>query len=242
MSEQEYPFQAPIASFSNGCLYHIFSTPLFACRCENTEAIQKELEVSYRNSTYEYKEDFGQTHLLSDTTFGGNVIVKDNLKELEKAIHANLSNFLGAIGFENNGSYIPNIRYKIQQSWWSKFGYRDYAHVHNHGASDISGVYYFKAESSKDAKELSSPFGTQPEGNIYFSSPAPCHTTSFVFGHYGYKQSQLAEVGKMLLFPAYLDHGVSTNETKTDRVSLAFNINFEKLDNYVNEKSEDKFK
>ena len=46
----------------------------------------------------------------------------------------------------------------------------------------------------------------------------------------------------MLLFPAYLDHGVSTNETKTDRVSLAFNINFEKLDNYVNEKSEDKFK
>ncbi len=38
----------------------------------------------------------------------------------------------------------------------------------------------------------------------------------------------LAEVGKMVLFPAYLDHGVTTNETKEDRVSLAFNINFDR--------------
>ena len=26
----------------------------------------------------------------------------------------------------------------------TKFDYRDYAHIHNHGHCDISGVYYFK--------------------------------------------------------------------------------------------------
>ena len=198
----------------NGCLYHMFPTPVFVCRCNNTEDIQKELEVSYRKSVFGYKKEFGMTHQLSDTSFDGNVIIKDNLKKLERAIYFHLRNYLEFAEFENNSNYVPNMRCQIQQSWWSKFGYRDYAHVHNHGKFDIAGVYYFKVASSG-------------EGNIYFNSPVPCSSTSFPFNHYGRVQSQEAEVGKMILFPGYLDHGVLTNETKSDRVSLSFNINFE---------------
>ena len=211
---QNYPFQDPIDS--NGCLYHMFATPVFSCICNNIENIQKELEVSYRKSVFEYKKEFGMTHQLSDTSFHGNVIIEDNLKELERAIYFNLTNYLQSIGFEHNNNYVPNMRCQIQQSWWSKFGYRDYAHQHNHGESDVAGVYYFKATSPSNK-----------EGNIYFRTPVRSTSSSFVFNHYGNGQVQEAEVGKMLLFPGYLDHGVTTNETNTDRVSLSFNINFE---------------
>jgi ectoine hydroxylase-related dioxygenase (phytanoyl-CoA dioxygenase family) len=30
----------------------------------------------------------------------------------------------------------------------------------------------------------------------------------------------------LLLFPGWLEHGVATNETTSDRVSISFNINF----------------
>ena len=37
------------------------------------------------------------------------------------------------------------------------------------------------------------------------------------------------EVGKLLLFPGWLQHGVSTNTTSSNRKSLAFNIYFNKI-------------
>ena len=223
-----------VAHFPSGTLFHAFSTPIYATRVkENLNEIQAELGRSYRKNTFTYKEEFGMTHQLSDTSFGGNVIVEDNLKLFEDVIHFHLCNYMTGIKFpqdvgRSSKTKIEDVNYTIAQSWWSKFGYRDYAHLHNHGNSDVSGVYYFQAPSSEEISTYNTPWGTQPEGNIYFSSPAPSSVTSFVYAHYAFKQSMLAEVGKMVLFPAYLDHGVTTNETKEDRVSLAFNINFEK--------------
>ena len=217
-----------VAQFPSGTMFHLFSTPVYAGRCANVDAIQKELDVSYRKNTFQYKESFCMTHMLSDTEFRGNIIEKDKLKELESSIHFHLSNFLQGICFHETKSYVPNIQYEINQSWFAKFGHRDYAQLHNHGNQDIAGVYYYKASSSEQLKESNTCWGNQPEGNMYLSSPASKSEVSFVFSHYAYKQSVIAEVGKIVLFPAYLDHGVTTNETDTDRVSLAFNITFAK--------------
>ena len=234
--QQDNLLTSTVAHFPSGTLFHAFSTPIYATRVSNLDEIQTELGRSYRKTTFTYKEEFGMTHLLSDTSFGGNVIVEHGLKSFEDAIHFHLHNYMSGIKFPQEGievgrsskTKIEDVNYTISQSWWSKFGYRDYAHVHNHGNSDVSGVYYFKAPSSEEIATYDTPWGNQPEGNIYFSSPAPSSVTSFTFAHYAFKQSMLAEVGKMILFPAYLDHGVTTNETKEDRVSLAFNINFDK--------------
>ena len=231
--QQDNLLAPTVAHFPSGTLFHLFATPVYATRVSNINEIQEELGRSYRKNTFTYKEDFGMTHQLSDTSFGGNVIVKDGLKVFEQAIHFHLCNYMTGIKFPQDGNRssktkIEDVKYTISQSWWSKFGYRDYAHVHNHGNSDVSGVYYFKAPSSEEISIHNTPWGSQPEGNIYFSSPAPSSVTSFVYAHYAFKQSMLAEVGKMVLFPAYLDHGVTTNETKEDRVSLAFNINFDR--------------
>ena len=231
---QDNMLASTVAQFPSGTMFHAFSTPIYATRIkDNLDEIQTELGRSYRKTTFTYKEEFGMTHQLSDTTFSGNVIVEHGLTLFEQVIHFHLCNYMTGIKFPQDGgrsskTKIEDVKYTISQSWWSKFGYRDYAHVHNHGNSDVSGVYYFKAPSSEEISSFDTPWGTQPEGNIYFSSPAPSSVTSFVYAHYAFKQSMLAEVGKMVLFPAYLDHGVTTNETKQDRVSLAFNINFDR--------------
>jgi len=224
----DHLLQTKIATFPSGNLYHLFATPLYAGKVANVDAIQKELEASYKKNTFEYKEEFGMTHQLSTKDFSDNIIDTENLTQFEQAIHFHLSNYLQGIQFNTNKGYVDNIQYKICQSWWSKFGYRDYAHEHNHGNTDISGVYYFKAASTDEVQQYDTPWGTQPEGNIFLSTPVPSCVTSFTFCHYANKQSQLAEVGKILLFPAHLNHSVSTNETNQDRVSLAFNIVFEK--------------
>jgi uncharacterized protein (TIGR02466 family) len=33
------------------------------------------------------------------------------------------------------------------------------------------------------------------------------------------------EVGKLIIFPSWLDHGVNPNLSDTDRISMSFNIN-----------------
>ena len=53
---------------------------------------------------------------------------------------------------------------------------------------------------------------------IYFS--AKCYHQN------GLKISHNPQVGKMILFPGWLQHGVNVNNTDNIRMSLAFNIHF----------------
>ena len=73
--QQDNLLAPTVAHFPSGTLFHIFATPVYATRVSNLDEIQEELGRSYRKNTFTYKEDFGMTHQLSDTSFGGNVIL-----------------------------------------------------------------------------------------------------------------------------------------------------------------------
>ena len=145
-----------------------------------------------------------------------NILLDNKMTAFMDMISFHVEQFLQAIEFRESGYYDPNdpLTYKIVSSWMTKFDYRDYAHIHNHGHCDISGVYYYK-------------IGDPGTGDLFFQSPSPSMVTSFSFNHYAYKQCQIPQEGKILLFPAYLDHGVGTNESDNDRMSLSFNILFD---------------
>ena len=86
-----------------------------------------------------------------------------------------------------------------------------YAHTHDHGAADLSGVYYFKTNGN--------------DGDLYFDSPVAQLKSSFVFN----KSSRVfykPKIGKLILFPGWLSHGVFQNTTTENRVSVSFNIYF----------------
>jgi len=199
-------------------LYHLFPTPVYAAMVDNLDVVQSEIDGVCDKLEFIYNPNFGQTHKLSAPSFKTNVIGEHNMVNFSEQIHKHIDHYLNAIEFEQSGYFNPEnpLNYKIVSSWMTKFDYRDYAHIHNHGHCDISGVYYYKVGEDKDET-----------GDLFFQSPVPSMITSFTFNHYAYKQCQIPQVGKLLLFPAYLDHGVATNETGYDRMSLSFNILFE---------------
>jgi uncharacterized protein (TIGR02466 family) len=122
-----------------------------------------------------------------------------------QVLDAHVQNFCSQFGV-HYGSYV-------RSSWFSVFDEHSYGHVHNHVPADISGCYY--VETSGD------------DGSIFFLSPAPAMATSRLFTDTHKPIVVKPEVGKLLMFPGFLDHGVQTNKTKNRRISLAFNITFD---------------
>ena len=103
-----------------------------------------------------------------------------------------------------------NIReYFISSSWFALFKKGNYAHVHNHGDCDIAGVYYFKK--------------VDDDGSLFFcNSSQVAECSIFKTGRITTNCSE----GDILLFPGWMDHGVETNNTDDERISLSFNISF----------------
>jgi len=112
--------------------------------------------------------------------------------------------------------YCSELNFPIRDyelnTWFSLFKKGNYAHIHNHGLADISGVYYYKTNGK--------------DGKIFFESPNPHFDTSRCYFWKGYRREYDPEEGHILLFPSWLRHGVETNQTDDVRISLSFNIKF----------------
>jgi len=184
----------------------LFSTPLYCTIVENREKIQDEFfEVVNKLHFYDTHEMWGNPQKLTTRDFSDNVIEELNMSIVKKLIDDHLNIYLFNLGFQ------PKKIYKLT-SWITSNSYGDHAPVHNHLDADISGVYYYQSNTK--------------DGNIFFVTPALVMTNS-VFGSLNNNYYISPEVGKLLMFPGWLQHGVSTNRTESNRKSLAFNIYFE---------------
>ena len=132
---------------------------------------------------------------------------KHDLKELKKGIEKNLFEYLGEL-FDQpwDGRY----GYTITHSWAALFVKGNYGHIHSHGEADIAGVYYHELPENS--------------GGLFFEPPAPGLCDSLVFSKWGRRMTPNVSEGTMLLFPGFLKHGIETNKTDLDRLSLSFNI------------------
>lgn len=104
-----------------------------------------------------------------------------------------------------------NDKYNINfiKSWANYNKHGGYQNYHHHLIdADLSGVYYYQTNGK--------------DGDIMFKTDSGGLHHSKVFGEntiVRYKPS----VGKLILFPSFLEHSVSANNTQSDRVSIAFN-------------------
>lgn len=184
------------------------------------------LEVDYANQFQKSIDDiiesvefvpapaeWGRTHKVSKSDNGGywndDVISKYNLHDLDYEIHNLAREYCNII----KGGFTTYRR----TSWFTLFERGDYAHVHNHSSSSISGCYYYKTNGE--------------DGNIFFTTPVSQMSTNPTYITEGSRNVFQTNIGKMLLFPGWLNHGVMTNETEEKRISLAFNIEFNYLEN-----------
>lgn len=190
---------------------HLYPTPIYVAKVtpeEGFATIQEEAKKAIEATEFTTKEEWGHPHYLSTTTFTENIIKDQNMNIFSIMLNNHLKNYMDAVGFATRP-------YKVT-SWLSLFQKGNYGQVHNHSWADVSGCYYIE--------------GTPDTGSIFFEDPRHVNDTSYVFaGRYmAGRRNYEPEVGKLIMFPGYLNHGIKANLTDTDRVSLAFNIFFER--------------
>jgi hypothetical protein len=190
----------------------VFPTQIYNRMVENRKPLQDEFHKNVRNITFDYAREtsWGKTIKVHPhpNYFKGDVIQEYGLIKMEKLIDESVRHYCDIVKY-------PFGEYK-RTSWLTLSERGDFIHVHNHGDFDISGVYYYKT--------------TSVEGELFFRSPvisgrtARCNSMMHQ-APLNYKPY----VGKLLLFPSWLEHGVKRNDTYDTRISLSFNIMFKDI-------------
>ena len=180
----------------------IFSTPLYFNFAEDQilTGIQSEISLCIDDIKLYYVEDWGKTHNISSD----DILEKHDLANLENFIEHNVYEYLDDLQYQGSREY------KIK-AWVAVFETNDYGHIHSHGDADISGVYYFQTNTT--------------DGELTFYHPAAQAELSLCFDHKTI-QYHVPMVGKLVMFPGYLKHGIFRNQTTDTRISISFNVFF----------------
>ena len=190
-------------------VYPMYHVPFYTADIENKEVIDAELQVAYENSEFSMRADWGHTHYVSDPSFQEDFFAKHEASNFKKEIYRHVSLFLGELDYPEIIGLTTKC--EIYSAWFSKFELGSYAQVHNHGHADISGVYYFKVPDN---------FGAE----LYFCSPMKVAEQTPCFSSLSQRLSIAPKEGKLILFPGWLEHGVKTNLSQEERVSVSFNV------------------
>jgi uncharacterized protein (TIGR02466 family) len=191
-----------------------FATPIYWNKVDSEvfNDIQKELSYAEEklktDGLFKHQPTWNPgTHQL--TNMKRNLIDDYNLKIFEKEILRHIDLFKNTLNVPKDDL----TEFKIKSSWMTKTSKNEYAHVHYHKKADISGVYYYKT--------------TGKDGSIIFESPLPVFD-SLIMDSLPDITKYTPEVGKILLFPGWLRHGVEPNYTDDDRYSISFDIIFKR--------------
>tara|TARA_B100001996_G_scaffold146348_1_gene111542 strand:- start:485 stop:1123 length:639 start_codon:yes stop_codon:yes gene_type:complete len=198
----------------------VFATPIYADMVDNLEKIQDEIGSAVEQINFDYREEWGTTHYLSDPTFKGNVIEEYKMDtfaaEIKKHVRKYIAQTFGPDGEDKVPKSADLVGYTLLHSWIALFKKGNYGHIHSHGEADIAGVYYHK--KSDDASGL------------FFNTPVTGLENSIIFQHWANRCDSSAPEGSITLFPGFLKHGIQTHQGTTDRISLSFNIYFDKAE------------
>tara|TARA_B100001996_G_scaffold102833_1_gene77205 strand:+ start:1028 stop:1618 length:591 start_codon:yes stop_codon:yes gene_type:complete len=192
-------------------VYPWFPTPVYI-EGSNDETIQKELLEVYNKLEFSQIEEWSpHTHELNKNPFGRNILKEYECYNFLDFLDSHIKRYLQAIGFE--GQYGPNQeQYVIDGAWFTKTKKGKYAHIHNHGSNDLSGVYYLQTNGK--------------DGNLIFKSIHEYLQSNYIFGNIKKDVELPVEKGLIALWPGILNHGTQVNETDHERISLSFNIQF----------------
>ena len=95
----------------------------------------------------------------------------------------------------------------------------DYNIKHNHPGVDLAGVLWIKCPEDCGVIVFDSPTGFQSHNEIN-SYNDNFKNQNNLFHSYQFDPTE----GKILIFPAHLNHHVKENKSKEDRISVSFNI------------------
>ena len=189
-------------------LEHWFATPIYFDKASNFEDIQTEIQNCYSQIDLGKHDGWGeQNHSLSSPYFTEHLIKQYNLEVLEKEIRDQVKKYTNIFS-------DAEFDIEIEDSWLTNTAPKEHTVVHNHGDTTISGVYYYKTNGK--------------DGNIYFLNPNTSLMASYFLKPDDYVEYPPQE-GLFILFPGWLHHGVRSNDTNDERISISFNIRLKKI-------------
>jgi len=183
---------------------YFFPTPIYYSFVKNLGLIHHEVD-SYVASVKEIEliNPWGDT-VQTTFKYGGQYNhVLDSTPTLLSEVKEHCQTFLTAMKHQ-----VDSV--DIKQSWCNISNRNSFQHFHVHGDMDLSGVYYHQTTSN--------------DGDIVFRNPSLVNRFHKLTYNIDNSVNYKPEVGKILLFPSFLEHAVFHNNSDDKRISVSFNV------------------
>lgn len=170
----------------------------------------KEIEILKALELTNTEADNAYVHHRSVKSY---VLDLDQLKDLKLYIESRISEFMkGVMSHEYPG--------QLTQSWTNLNKSGQGTHLHSHGNSIISAVFYMDVP---EGAVLRFHKGPSVSGRLWTMEPA-VNSEAARENFFAYDWIDIPVVsGDLIMFPSYLQHSVPPNPTDFDRWTLAVN-------------------
>ena len=173
---------------------HMFPTIVYTI----DNVLKKEhIDNIRKHILYSYTEDPGE-NWQSEPSLQKNdeyKILSDKIIELGKYVFDDLK-------------YVYN-QFEITDMWANVSKQGEYHKPHTHSNNILSGVLYIQSDQS---------------ANIRFTDPRPAPDMREYNDENSHICSYPSKVNTMLLFPSWLQHYVTGNQSRDERISISFNL------------------
>ena len=185
--------------------------PLFGAPIYIKEDIFFDEQVNERLKSFEYERMYSKN---GDYTKNKYVLEQPDLLDLKKSIQSCIDDLVF------NQVYVADdVQFYITNSWVVRHKPKDWAQLHVHTNCLLSGVYYFDVQPNQGDLRFSS--------NVVSSNSLFPQNVDLRFKENNIYNSKnwfmKPKNGTIYIFPSWLLHSVETNESTTNRYSLAFN-------------------
>lgn len=189
--------------------YHVlFPTPLFSFQLREHEGLdQMLLSVIERLKC----QDAG---MVASNVLGwhsrGNLFDLEEVKPFQELVTAAIAECAKALGYSQVPIRPANCWANVNPKYASN-------KIHDHANCLFSGVYYLQTPEN-----CGNLMFYDPRDARTFYKPAVQNFTAYTADAVAHK----AEAGLLLIFPSWLRHGVESNLSEIDRISVSFNYVF----------------
>lgn len=119
-------------------------------------------------------------------------------------------------------SVYSNKKIKVKSAWFNINFPGSHNMVHTHPTSTLTGVWWLKVPENSGNLVIESPF-EYTQHKVINSLDARVKEQFNIYDCYHLKPKE----GTIVLFPSDIRHSVETNDSIEDRISIAFNLEFE---------------
>jgi uncharacterized protein (TIGR02466 family) len=202
-------------------LHKLFPVPVFEVRLPNYPKLNEDLEkyildLKEKNPKGLTKSNAGGWHSPYFDMKNSNP-VKQFIANFSKPLYEVISNHM---------NYKCNPQDVIILNMWSIINKKNTFNIkHNHPNSIMSAAYYVKAKKKSGKIAFHDP----KDVKVMYHPPIKEHN------EISCEEVKIEpEEGKLLLFPAYLQHSVEENLSEDERIVISFNINIARANQQIN--------